>query len=101
MLTMTGSDGNTYYLNTKDGYIYTQDFVEKGYKQKVAEDASAIVDPASDSVGRLSGWSGTSPVEICLKLYFFTSSSLCVPFPEPGAPNITMFFILERILVWR
>ena len=57
MLTLNGSDGNTYYLNTKDGYIYTQDFVEKGYKSKVAENANAVVDPSTDSVGQLAGWS--------------------------------------------
>jgi len=68
MLTMTGSDGNTYYLNTKDGYIYSQDFVEKGYKAKVAEDADAVVDPASDSVGRFTGWDdGTTKVSTYFK----------------------------------
>ena len=56
MLTMTGSDGNTYYLNTKDGYLYTQDFVDSGYKANVADNANAVVDPAADSVGQLAGW---------------------------------------------
>ena len=56
MLTLTGSDGNTYYLNTKDGYIYTQDFVDSGYKFKVTENANAVVDPTKDSVGKLDGW---------------------------------------------
>jgi flagellar hook-associated protein 3 FlgL len=32
MLSMTGSDGNSYYLNTQNGYIYTSDFVNSGYK---------------------------------------------------------------------
>ena len=56
MLTLTGSDGNTYYLNTKDGYIYSQDFVDSGYKFKVTENANAVVDPTKDSVGKLDGW---------------------------------------------
>ena len=56
MLTLTGSDGNTYYLNTKDGYLYTQDFVDSGYKANVADNANAVVDPAADSVGQLAGW---------------------------------------------
>jgi len=63
MLTLTGDDGNTYYLNTKDGYIYTQDFVEKGYKDKVAENANAVVDPANDSAAQLTNWAnGTAKV---------------------------------------
>lgn len=32
MLSMTGSDGNSYYLNTQNGYVYTSDFVNSGYK---------------------------------------------------------------------
>lgn len=63
MLTLNGDDGNTYYLNTTDGYIYTQEFVEEGYKDKTAQDANAIVDPALDAVGQLSDWSdGTAKV---------------------------------------
>lgn len=62
MLTLTGSDRNTYYLNTRDGYIYTKDFVENGYKQKTASNANAVVDPTADSVGKLDGWGGSSDV---------------------------------------
>ena len=35
----------------------------------------------------------TSPVEICTKLYISFKNSACVPFPAPGGPNNTMFFI--------
>ena len=52
MLSLTGSDGNTYYLNTKDGYIYTKDFVENGYKDKLAKDASATV-ATTDAAGQI------------------------------------------------
>ena len=62
MLTLTGSDGNTYYLNTKDGYIYTKDFVDSGYQQKIAENANAVVDRDADAVGKLTGWSGGTDV---------------------------------------
>ena len=62
MLTLTGSDGNTYYLNTRDGHIYTKDFVEKGYQQKIAQDANAKVDPTKDAVGLLDGWTGSKDV---------------------------------------
>ncbi len=53
MLTLKGDDGNTYYLNVKDGYLYTKDFVEEGYKDRVAADSSATVDPNTDAVGRV------------------------------------------------
>jgi flagellar hook-associated protein 3 FlgL len=62
MLTLDGSDGNTYYLNTKDGYIYTKDFVDSGYQQKIAENANAVVDRDTDAVGKLTGWSGSTDV---------------------------------------
>ena len=51
MLSLTGSDGNTYYLNTTNGYIYTKDFVENGYKDKLALNSNAVVE-AADAVGR-------------------------------------------------
>lgn len=67
MLTLTGSDGNTYYLNTRDGHIYTKDFVENGYKQKIASNANAFVAPTVDSVGKLDNWSGGTDVSTYFK----------------------------------
>lgn len=67
MLTLTGSDGNTYYLNTCDGHIYTKDFVENGYKQKTASNANAFVAPTVDSVGKLDNWSGGTDVSTYFK----------------------------------
>lgn len=60
MLTLEGDDGNTYYLNTKDGYIYTKDFVESGYQQKIAENANATVDRDKDAVGKFGNWKTTN-----------------------------------------
>lgn len=60
MLTLEGDDGNTYYLNTKDGYIYTKDFVESGYQQKIAENANATVDRDKDAVGKFDKWKTTN-----------------------------------------
>lgn len=59
MLSLTGtytdSEGNevkeTYYMNTKNGCIYTKDFVDNGYKDKLAADSSAVV-TAADAAGR-------------------------------------------------
>ena len=67
MLTLTGSDGNTYYLNTRDGHIYTKDFVENGYKQKTASNANAFVAPTVDSVGKLDNWFGGTDVSTYFK----------------------------------
>ena len=58
MLSLTGtytdSEGNevteTYYMNTKNGCIYTKDFVDNGYKDKLAADSSAVV-TAADAAG--------------------------------------------------
>ncbi len=57
MLTLTYTDADkaehTYYLNTKDGYIYTKEFVDSGYKDVLAADSSATVDPSEHAAGRL------------------------------------------------
>ena len=87
MLTLTGDDGNTYYLNTKDGYIYTKDFVEKGYKANVAENANAVVNPSADAVGQLSGWSGTSPTETVSK-YFKNTGEIISKTASPGSISV-------------
>lgn len=60
MLSLKGSDGNTYFLNTKDGRVYSQDFVEKGYKDRLATDSSAVV-ADGDEAGTISGFGGTNP----------------------------------------
>ncbi|WP_276840326.1 flagellar hook-associated protein FlgL [Anaerovibrio lipolyticus] len=54
MLKLNGSDKNVYYMNIKDGSIYTEDFVENGFKDV---DTSVAYDPATyraDSVGSIS-----------------------------------------------
>lgn len=61
MLRLQGDDGNEYYLNTKDGKVYSADFVENGYKDIVAQDAKATVKD-DDAVGAISGWSGSTDV---------------------------------------
>ena len=40
----------------------------------------------------------TSPVEICTRLYFSFNNVACVPFPAPGGPNNTMFFIFGFVV---
>ncbi|MBB5336826.1 flagellin [Pectinatus brassicae] len=58
MLNMKGSDGNTYYLDTSTGYVFSQDFVENGYKDKITAGQTTVT--AADAVGRMAIPSGTS-----------------------------------------
>lgn len=61
MLRLKGDDGNEYYLNTKNGKVYTSDFVEKGYKDIVAQNAKATVQNG-DEAATISGWGGSTDV---------------------------------------
>ena len=61
MLTLKGSDNNTYYLNTKNGRVYTKEFVENGYKDVVAKESRKQV-AAGDEIGTVSGWGGSTDV---------------------------------------
>ena len=91
MLSMTGkdADGNaqTFYLNIKDGSVYTQDFVENGYKVKVADNADAVVDPANDRVAQLSGWGGSSATETVSK-YFQNTGKIIDKSVSPGTITV-------------
>ena len=60
MLTLHDNDGDIYYLNTKDGKVYTQEFVEEGYKDKIAKGQEHVKD--GDQAGVFSGWGGSTDV---------------------------------------
>ena len=55
MLTLEDDDGNTYYMNTLNGKIYTKEFVQEGYKDMIAKgyktEAEAIAAGETTSVG--------------------------------------------------
>ena len=55
MLSLDGADGNTYYMNTLNGKIYTKEFVQEGYKDLIAKgyktEAEAIAAGETTSVG--------------------------------------------------
>ena len=44
MLTLEGSDGETYYLNTMTGKVYTHDFMKDGYKALVNKGQERVKD---------------------------------------------------------
>ena len=54
MLTLNGDDGNTYYLSTTTGKVYTREFVDEGYKRKVGSGQTQVQD--GDEVKTLAGW---------------------------------------------
>ncbi len=51
MLKLQGDDGNTYYMNVQTGHIFTEDFVENGYK-----DADSFA-PDTQSVAKVTDFS--------------------------------------------
>lgn len=59
MLSLEGSDGKTYYMNTLNGKIYTKEFVQQGYKDMIAKgyktEAEANAAGETTSVGTIPG----------------------------------------------
>ena len=51
MLSLEGDDGNTYYLNTLTGDIYTKNFVQEGYKDVIANGRKTV--STADRVGNI------------------------------------------------
>ena len=49
MLTLYDDDGNTYYLDTLDGSLYTQKFVDEGYKDAIALGTPKLIDRDDDN----------------------------------------------------
>lgn len=62
MLVLKNKDdeNDIYYLNTLNGKVYTKEFVENGYKDKMAVNQKTVQD--GDEVGTFSGWSGSTDV---------------------------------------
>ena len=67
MLTMYGDNGNVYYLNTKNGKVYTQEFMDEGYKEKIAKGQQYV--QAGDEAGVITDW-GTISVPDSVSYYF-------------------------------
>lgn len=72
MLSLKGSDGNAYYLNTKNGNIYTSDFVSTGYKdaQNVSGHGSTVAD--GDEYAKAT----TGGAAVNISTYFNTDGTL-------------------------
>jgi flagellar hook-associated protein 3 FlgL len=72
MLSLKGSDGNAYYLNTKNGNIYTSNFVSTGYKdaQNVSGHGSTVA--AGDEYAKAT----TGGAAVNISTYFNTDGTL-------------------------
>ena len=59
MLSLEGGDGNTYYMNTLNGKVYTKEFVQEGYKNMISKgyktEAEAIAAGETTFVGNVAG----------------------------------------------
>ena len=84
MLTLKGSDNNTYYLNTKNGRVYTKEFVENGYKDVVTKESRKQV-AAGDEIGTVSGWGGSTDVS-----KYFKNTGEILPEGTAFQANITV-----------
>lgn len=60
MLVLNGDDGDTYYLSTTTGKVYTREFMDEGYKRKVGNGQTQVQD--GDEVATLSSWSASTDV---------------------------------------
>ncbi|SHI83952.1 flagellar hook-associated protein 3 FlgL [Anaerovibrio lipolyticus DSM 3074] len=60
------NENNVFYLNVKDGKVYTKDFVENGYKDKVAE-GRTVAD--GDESATIAAWDATSGSEKVSKYF--------------------------------
>ncbi|MGP1367126.1 MAG: flagellin N-terminal helical domain-containing protein [Schwartzia sp. (in: firmicutes)] len=58
MLALKGDDGNSYYLNTVTGKVYAKEFMDQGYKDKIASGQTTV--QAGDEVGTLAGWTNVA-----------------------------------------
>ncbi|MDQ0202832.1 flagellar hook-associated protein FlgL [Pectinatus haikarae] len=51
MISLKGSDGSDYYLDLSTGYVFSKDFVQSGYKNKMSAGQTSVT--ADDAVGRI------------------------------------------------
>lgn len=65
MLTLKDTANNTYYLNTKNGSLFTKDYVDNGYKTTLANNSTATTAVikaavAGNTVGTLNGFNAST-----------------------------------------
>lgn len=100
MLLLQGDDGKIYFLSTTTGKIYSQEFVDEGYKDKIAEDPDATVKDG-DEVGTFSGWTKVSDYFDGRGVIKSTAESLAIEITKDGVklPLTLKFSTLEQYIV--
>lgn len=107
MLTLNGSNGETYYLNTKDGKVYSQEFVEEGYKDKIAKGQKHVnsneTSHGGDAVGTITGWGDSIKVSTYFNEYGVIdkdkASSAAWEITEGGKTVTLRFATVEQYIV--
>lgn len=107
MLTLNGSNGETYYLNTKDGKVYSQEFVEEGYKDKIAKGQKHVnsneTSHGGDAVGTITGWGESIKVSTYFNEYGVIdkdkASSAAWEITEGGKKVTLRFATVEQYIV--
>lgn len=84
MLEMVGSDGETYYLNTLTGNLYTKKFMDEGYKDQFAQGNTHV--QAGDEVANIAGF-GTS---LKVKDYFKNTGEILASTASPAFTGVTV-----------
>lgn len=96
MLSMTGSDGNSYYLNTETGNVYTSDFVNSGYKDVKNKTGHGDTVAAGDQVGNIAV--PTTPAGFAAKYFNPKDGSLLTtPQTALSASGTSVTFTFDTI----
>lgn len=99
MLTLKDTAGNSYYLNTTNGSLFTKDYVDKGYKTTLADNATASASViqaavAANTVGTLN--TAVSPATGFVAADLFTTvangGGTGVVFKTDGSLNVANSF---------
>ena len=74
MLTLN-RNGQSYYLDTQSGYVYTKEFVDEDYKE-LFNNGQAVVDPSVNSVGRVYNTSTQTYTTAVTVANYFTNQGI-------------------------
>ena len=94
MLSLDGSDGEKYYMNTLTGAIYSRQFVQEGYKDMLAKGYKTVGEATAAGETTSIGNGGGGPNFI--KNNFKNTGEVLTPGWSTGAGGVTMTFSTVR-----
>ncbi len=105
MLSLEGGDGNTYYMNTLNGKVYTKEFVQEGYKNMIAKgyknEAEANAAGERTSVGTIPGVTKASKF---VKNYFKNTGEINAAgsawSQNVGGVNLTFSTVRQQLVTY-